>query len=62
MEPMLPAEGKREHEDLAVDLVSKASSLVGQIHSIVARRVSALVHTTNCYYSNLNYPGLRKLT
>jgi len=53
MEPLLPAEGKREHEDLAVDLVSKASSLVGQIHPIVATSIGALVRTMNCYYSNL---------
>jgi Fic family protein len=53
MEPMLPAEGSREIEDAAFDLIARASSLAGQIHPIVTAAVGALVRSMNCYYSNL---------
>ena len=35
MEPMLPPDGQRGIEDAAFDLITKASSLAGQIHPIV---------------------------
>lgn len=53
MEPMLPSEGERLIEDLAFDLIAKASSLAGQIHPIVTSAVGSLVRSMNCYYSNL---------
>ena len=53
MDPMLPAEGERRLEDLAVELVAKASGLAGRVHPQVRRSVGALVRSMNCYYSNL---------
>jgi Fic family protein len=53
MEPMMPEEGERRLQDLAVDLVAKANALAGRIHPIVRRSVGALVRSMNCYYSNL---------
>lgn len=53
MEPMLPPDGQREIEDTAFELVTRASSLAGQIHPIVSESVGALVRSMNCYYSNL---------
>jgi Fic family protein len=52
MEPMLPEETTRAFEDVAFDLVSKASSLEGQINPVVIRSVGHLVRSMNCYYSN----------
>jgi Fic family protein len=53
MEPMLPGDAARELEDLAFDLVSKASSLAGRMSPIVTAGVGELVRSMNCYYSNL---------
>jgi Fic family protein len=53
MEPMLPHEGERRLEDLAVELVSKASALAGNLHPVVQRSIGDLVRSMNCYYSNL---------
>lgn len=56
MEPMLPAAtgaNRRRLEDLAVDLVAKASRLAAQLHPNIRAEVGALVRSMNCYYSNL---------
>ncbi len=53
MNPMMPPEGQRELEDLAFELVSKASSLAGRMSPIVTNSVGELVRSMNCYYSNL---------
>jgi Fic family protein len=53
MEPMMPPEGTRVLEDLAVDLIAKASSLAGRVHPIVQAGLGELVRSMNCYYSNL---------
>lgn len=52
MEPMMP-EGERRLEDLAVELVAKASALAGRVHPQVRHSVGVLVRSMNCYYSNL---------
>ena len=53
MEPMLPPDGERELEDLAVDLATKASGLASQLPPAVRLGVGDLVRSMNCYYSNL---------
>jgi Fic family protein len=53
MDPMMPPEGQRHLEDIAFDLVSKASSLAGRMSPIVTAGVGELVRSMNCYYSNL---------
>jgi hypothetical protein len=53
MEPMLPPEGKRELEDLAFDLATKASGLASQLPPAVRQSIGDLVRSMNCYYSNL---------
>jgi len=53
MEPMLPEENHRGLEDTAFDLISKASSLAGQVNPIVTFAIGDLVRSMNCYYSNL---------
>ncbi len=56
MEPLLPpagASGMGELNDLAVDLVSKASSFAGRLNPVVRKSVGDLVRNMNCYYSNL---------
>lgn len=53
MEPMLPPEGERVLEDLAVDLVAKANALAGRLHPAVQAGIGELVRSMNCYYSNL---------
>jgi len=53
MEPVLPEEGDRALEDAAFDLISKASSLAGQVNPVVAQAIGELVRSMNCYYSNL---------
>ncbi|WP_218081780.1 Fic family protein [Anthocerotibacter panamensis] len=53
MEPMLLEEGNRRLEDLAVDLISKASSLASQVNPGVRDAIGDLVRSMNCYYSNL---------
>jgi Fic family protein len=53
MEPLLPPEGTGDLNDLAVDLVSKASSFAGMLNPVVSKSVGNLVRSMNCYYSNL---------
>ncbi len=53
MEPMMPPEGERGLEDLAVDLVAKANALAGQINPVVQGAIGELLRSMNCYYSNL---------
>ncbi|MBF0454140.1 MAG: Fic family protein [Magnetococcales bacterium] len=53
MDPMMPSEGNRELEDLAVSLVEEAAGLASQLHPTVINSVSELVRSMNCYYSNL---------
>ena len=53
MEPMLPPDGERRLEDLAVDLATKASGLASQLPPAVRQGVGDLVRSMNCYYSNL---------
>lgn len=53
MEPMLPDEGVERLEDLATDLVAKASSLASALRPEVRASVGDLVRSMNCYYSNL---------
>jgi Fic family protein len=52
MEPMLPDE-RQDLEDLATDLVSKASGLAGRLHPVLRVSIGDLVRSMNCYYSNL---------
>lgn len=53
MEPMLPPDGERTLEDLAMDLATKASGLASQLPQAVRRSIGDLVRSMNCYYSNL---------
>jgi len=53
MEPLLPPEGTKVLEDLAVELVSAAAGLAGKLSDDTVRAVSALIRSMNCYYSNL---------
>jgi Fic family protein len=53
MEPLMPEQGNRRLEDLAVELVAKASALTSQLKPIVNNAVGDLVRSMNCYYSNL---------
>ena len=53
MEPLLPPEGNQRLENLAVDLVAKASGLASQLPVVVRNSVGDLVRSMNCYYSNL---------
>lgn len=53
MEPLLPPEGTGRLNDLAVELVSKASGFAGTLNPIVSKSVGDLVRSMNCYYSNL---------
>jgi Fic family protein len=52
MEPMLPDE-RQDLEDLATDLVSKASGLAGRLHPVLRVSIGDLVRSMKCYYSNL---------
>ena len=53
MEPMLPPDGERHLEDLAMDLATKASGLASQLPPAVRSGIGDLVRSMNCYYSNL---------
>jgi Fic family protein len=52
MEPLL-ADEAQDLENLATDLVAKASALAGRIHPVLAAGLGDLVRSMNCYYSNL---------
>jgi hypothetical protein len=49
---LLPEESKGL-EDLATDLVAKASTLSGRVNPVLAASIGDLVRSMNCYYSNL---------
>lgn len=53
MEPMLPPEGNRQLEDLAMELATKGSALASTLHPVVRQSIGHLVRSVNCYYSNL---------
>jgi Fic family protein len=53
MEPMLPPEGDRKLENLAMDLATKAGGLAGLLTPAVRLGLGDLVRSMNCYYSNL---------
>ncbi len=53
MEPMMPAEGERELEDIAFDLSTKSHVLSSSINPVVKNSMAHLVKSMNCYYSNL---------
>ena len=53
MEPMLPAIGNKELEDLAMVLAKKSSTLAGTMTPAVRQSIGNLVRAMNCYYSNL---------
>ncbi len=53
MEPLLASEGTDDLNDVAVDLVSKASSFAGMLNPVVSKSVGNLVRSMNCYYLNL---------
>ena len=52
IEPLLP-EDRQDLEDLATDLVAKASTLAGRLHPVMRESVGDLVRSMNCYYSNV---------
>jgi Fic family protein len=52
MEPTLLEESKGL-ENLATDLVAKASTLAGRVNPVLAASIGDLVRSMNCYYSNL---------
>jgi Fic family protein len=53
MEPMLPSDGERKLEDLAFDLLTKASALSNLMPSSVKNSLGDLVRSVNSYYSSL---------
>ncbi len=53
MEPMLPALGNKELEDLAMVLARKSGALAGAMPVVVRQSIGMLVRSMNCYYSNL---------
>ena len=52
IEPLLP-EDRQDLEDLATDLVAKASTLAGRLPPVMRASVGDLVRSMNCYYSNV---------
>ena len=48
MEPMLPPEGERNLEDLAIDLATKASGLASLLPPAVRLEIGNLVRSMNC--------------
>ena len=53
MEPMMPPEGGRRLEDLALDVAVKAAGLASQLPISVQTGIGDIVRSMNCYYSNL---------
>jgi Fic family protein len=53
IEPLMPSEGNRRLEDLAFELVEKASALNSQVKPKTRQSMGDLVRSMNCYYSNL---------
>jgi Fic family protein len=53
MEPLMPEEGNKDLEDLAIDITIKATNLNQQLKPQVIEAIGNLVCSMNCYYSNL---------
>lgn len=53
MEPLMPEHRDVELENLAVELIRRASLLEGQIRPKTRSSIAELVRSMNCYYSNL---------
>lgn len=53
MEPMMPVEGNKELEDLAFELITKATAIQNQVKPYIVDAIGTLVRSMNCYYSNL---------
>ena len=53
IEPLLPPDGVRKLEDLAVELVACTSRLACKLAKETVQSIGALVRSMNCYYSNL---------
>lgn len=53
MEPMFPSHMLVEIESLALTLVGRSSKLSRMLHPVTRERVTGLLRTMNCYYSNL---------
>lgn len=52
MEPLYP-EHNHELEQLAIDLVEKASGLAASLHPVTAKAIAGFLRPMNSYYSNL---------
>lgn len=53
LEPLLPEDRSHVLEELATDLVDRASRLAGRVHPVLQEGLGDLVRAMNCYYSNL---------
>jgi Fic family protein len=53
IEPLMPAQGNRRLEDLAMELGAKSSALGSKLKPSVVQAIGELVRSMNCYYSNL---------
>jgi Fic family protein len=53
IEPLMPPVGNRRLEDLAGSVIGAASSLKAFYHPLVAKEISRVISSMNCYYSNL---------
>lgn len=53
MEPLLPAATSPELNDLAIDLIKKASGFSGTLPKHIQQGMGDRVRSMNCYYSNL---------
>lgn len=53
MEPLIPEDRKHVLEELATELVDRASRLAGRVHPVMQESLGDLVRAMNCYYSNL---------
>ena len=49
----MPSESGKELEDLALEVISKSSSLSSAVHPLTRRGIAELVRKMNSYYSNL---------
>lgn len=52
MEPLFP-EANKDLSDLAIDFVARSNALAGRLHPVIQEGIGDLVHSMNCYYSNL---------
>ena len=53
MEPLLSDDRDRVLEEMATELVDRASRLAGRVHPVLQEGLGDLVRAMNCYYSNL---------